>query len=98
MHAVVTTVFWVLLFPHKGWIVSIDYLSFSHPDPLLGASMVPIIDNPQPNIERRGWFVPVNVYAIIIVLCISIDKIIIRTRSLRNTHSQETQHLSWETL
>jgi hypothetical protein len=42
--------------------------------------------------------IPVNVYAIIIVLCISIDKSIIRTRSLRNTHSQETQHLSWETL
>jgi hypothetical protein len=42
--------------------------------------------------------VTVNVYAIIIVLCISIDKSIIRTRSLRNTHSQETQHLSWETL
>ena len=40
----------------------------------------------------------VNVYAIIIVLCISIDKSIIRTRSLRSTHSQETQHLSWETL
>jgi hypothetical protein len=43
----------------------------------------------------------VNVYAIslmLIVLCISIDKSIIRTRSLRNTHSQETQHLSWETL
>jgi hypothetical protein len=40
----------------------------------------------------------VNVYAIIIVLCISIYKSIIRTRSLRNTHSQETQHLSWETL
>jgi hypothetical protein len=39
----------------------------------------------------------VNVYAIIIVLCISIDKSIIRTRSLRNTHSQETQHLSRET-
>jgi hypothetical protein len=42
--------------------------------------------------------VAVNVYAIIIVLCISIDKSNIRTRSLRNTHSQETQHLSWETL
>jgi hypothetical protein len=40
----------------------------------------------------------VNVYAIIIVLCISIDKSIIITRLLRNTHSQETQHLSWETL
>jgi len=33
-------------------------------------------------------YVPgVNVYAIIIVLCISIDKSNIRTRSLRNTHS-----------
>jgi hypothetical protein len=39
-----------------------------------------------------------RVTGIIIVLCISIDKSIIRTRSLRNTHSQETQHLSWETL
>jgi hypothetical protein len=36
----------------------------------------------------------VNVYANIIVLCISIDKRNIRTRSLRNMHSQETQHLS----
>jgi hypothetical protein len=35
-------------------------------------------------------YVYVNVYAIIIVLCISIDKSIITTRSLRNTHSQET--------
>jgi hypothetical protein len=48
---------------------------------------------------KSSHFIPfVNVYAIIIVLCISIDKSIIRTRSLRNTHSQETQHLSWETL
>jgi hypothetical protein len=48
----------------------------------------------------RGAFMEiVNVlHAIIIVLCISIDKSNIRTRSLRNTHSQETQHLSWETL
>jgi hypothetical protein len=30
----------------------------------------------------------VNVYAIIIVLCISLDKSIIRTRSPRNTHSR----------
>jgi hypothetical protein len=49
-------------------------------------------------IRVDGIVVAVNVYAIIIVLCISIDKSIIRTRSLRNTHSQETQHLSWETL
>jgi uncharacterized DUF497 family protein len=40
----------------------------------------------------------VNVYAIIIVFCISIDNSNIRTISLRNTHSQETQDLSWETL
>ena len=46
----------------------------------------------------RAWDICVNFYAIIIVLCISIDKSNIRTRSLRNTHSQETQHLSWETL
>jgi len=32
----------------------------------------------------------VNVYAIIIVLCNSIDNSNIRTRSLRNTHPQET--------
>jgi hypothetical protein len=51
--------------------------------------------SPHPPLEEPIF---VNVYAIIIVLCISIDKSIIRTRSLRNTHSQETQHLSWETL
>jgi hypothetical protein len=37
--------------------------------------------------DRAGRFISVHVYAIIIVLCISIDKSIIRTRSLRNTHS-----------
>jgi hypothetical protein len=47
MQAVVATVFRVLLFPHKGWIVTINQLSFSRPDPALGASMVPMIDNPQ---------------------------------------------------
>jgi hypothetical protein len=46
-------------------------------------------------LENKGLLM---FYAIIIVLCISIDKSNIRTRSLRNTHSQETQHLSWETL
>jgi hypothetical protein len=46
MQAVVATVFLVLLFPHEGWIVPIDQLSFSRPDPALGASMVPMIDNP----------------------------------------------------
>jgi hypothetical protein len=33
MQAVVATVFWVLLFPHEGHIMTIDQLSFSHPDP-----------------------------------------------------------------
>jgi hypothetical protein len=32
----------------------------------------------------------INVYAIIIVLCISIDNSNIKTKSLRNTQSQET--------
>jgi hypothetical protein len=54
MQAVVATVFWVLLFPHEGRIVTIDQLSFSHPDPSLGASVVPMIDNPQPNIVNIG--------------------------------------------
>jgi hypothetical protein len=46
MQAVVATVFWFLLFPHEGRIVTIDQLSFSLPDPALAASMVPLIDNP----------------------------------------------------
>jgi hypothetical protein len=50
MHAAVTTIFWVLLFPHEGRIVSIDQLSFSCPDPSSGASTVPMIDHPQPNV------------------------------------------------
>jgi hypothetical protein len=54
MHAVVATVFWVLLFPHEGRIVTIDQLSFSRPDPSSGASTVPMIDNPQPDIVMWG--------------------------------------------
>jgi hypothetical protein len=46
--------FWVLLFPHEGRIVTIDQLSFSHPDPSSGASTVPMIDNPQPDIVNIG--------------------------------------------
>jgi hypothetical protein len=46
MHAVVAIVFQVMLFPHDGWIVTIDQFSFSYPDPSSGASMVPMIDNP----------------------------------------------------
>jgi hypothetical protein len=44
----------VLLFPHEGRIVTIDQLSFSRPDPALGESMVPMIDNPQPGVVNVG--------------------------------------------
>jgi hypothetical protein len=54
MHVVVATVFRVLLFPHEGRIVTIDQLSFSRPDPTLGASTVPMIDNPQPSVINVG--------------------------------------------
>jgi hypothetical protein len=54
MHAVVATVFWVLLFPHEGRIVTIDQLSFSRPDPSLKASTVRMIDKPQPDIVNMG--------------------------------------------
>jgi hypothetical protein len=54
MQAVVATVFRVLLFPHEGWIVTIDQLSFSRPDPALGASTVPMVDNPQAGVMNIG--------------------------------------------
>jgi hypothetical protein len=54
MQAVVATVFRVLLFPHEGRIVTIDQLSFSRPDLALGASTVPMIDNPQPGVINVG--------------------------------------------
>jgi hypothetical protein len=54
MQAVVATVFRVLLFPHEGQIVSIDQLSFSRPDPALGASTVPMVDNPQASVVNVG--------------------------------------------
>jgi hypothetical protein len=54
MQAVVATVFRVLLFPHEGRIVTIDQLSFSRPDPALGASTVPMIDNPQLGVVNVG--------------------------------------------
>jgi hypothetical protein len=54
MQVVVATVFWILLFPHEGWITTIDQLSFSRPDPSLGASAVPMIDNPQPSVVNVG--------------------------------------------
>jgi hypothetical protein len=54
MQAMVSTVFWVLLFPHEGRIVTIDQLSFSRLDPALGASIVSMIDNPQPSIINVG--------------------------------------------
>jgi hypothetical protein len=35
--------------------VTIDQLSFSRPDPTLGASMVPMIDNPQLGVINVGF-------------------------------------------
>jgi hypothetical protein len=55
MQSVVATVFWVLLFPHEGRTVTIDQLSFSRPNPSLGASTVPMIDNPQPGVVNVGF-------------------------------------------
>jgi hypothetical protein len=55
MQAVVATVFRVLLFPHEDQIVTIDQLSFSRPDPSLGVSVVPMIDNPQPGVVNIGF-------------------------------------------
>ena len=54
MQVVVATVFRVLFFSHEGRIVTIDQLFFSHPDPSLGESAVPMIDNPQPNVINIG--------------------------------------------
>jgi hypothetical protein len=54
MTVVVSTIFWVLCFPHEGWIITIDQLSFSHPDPSSGASTVPMIDNLQPGTINLG--------------------------------------------
>jgi hypothetical protein len=55
MQAVVATVFRVLFFPHEGRIVTIDQLSFSRPDLALGASTVPMIDNPQVGVVNVGF-------------------------------------------
>jgi hypothetical protein len=54
MQVVVTTIFRVLLFPHEDQIVTIDQLSFSRPDPALGASTVPMVDNPQADVVNIG--------------------------------------------
>jgi hypothetical protein len=54
MQAVVAIVFRVFLFPHEGRIVTIDQLYFSQPDPALGASTVPTIDNPQLGVVNVG--------------------------------------------
>ena len=54
MQAVVAEVFRILLFPHEGRIVTIDQLSFSRPDPALGASTVPMVDNPQAGVVNVG--------------------------------------------
>jgi hypothetical protein len=54
MTMVVSSIFHVLCFPHEGRIVTIDQLSFSHPDPSSGASTVPMIDNLQQGTVNLG--------------------------------------------
>jgi hypothetical protein len=54
MIMVVSTIFWALCFPHKRRIVTVDQLSFSHPNPSSGASMIPMIENPQLDIVNLG--------------------------------------------
>jgi hypothetical protein len=54
MQAMVSIVFQVFLFPHEGQIVTIDQLSFSRPDPALGAPTIPMIDNPQLGVVNVG--------------------------------------------
>jgi hypothetical protein len=63
MHAVIATVFQVLLFPHEGRIMTIDRLSFFRPDPSSGASTVLMIDNTQPKVINVGvgFFPPLMV-------------------------------------
>jgi hypothetical protein len=55
MQAVVATIFRFLLFPHEDRIVTIDQLSPSRPDPALGESTVPMIDNPQDSVVNVGF-------------------------------------------
>jgi hypothetical protein len=54
MQVVVAIVFRVLLFPHEARIVTNNQLSFSRLDPALGASTVPMIDNPQLGVVNVG--------------------------------------------
>jgi hypothetical protein len=54
MQVVVATFFRVLLFLHKGRIVTIDQFSFSRPKLALGASTVPMIDNAQAGVVNVG--------------------------------------------
>jgi hypothetical protein len=59
IQVVVATIFRVFLFPHEDQIVTIDQLSFSRPDPSLGVSVVPMIDNPQYGCQFCcGWEIP----------------------------------------
>jgi hypothetical protein len=50
----VSSSFQVLCFPREGMIVTVDQFSFSRPEPSSGASMVPMIDNPQQGIVKLG--------------------------------------------
>jgi hypothetical protein len=52
--SVSSIIFWVLCFPHEGWILTINQLSVSHPDPSSGSSTVRMIDNPLPGTVNLG--------------------------------------------
>ena len=54
MKMVVSNIFIVLFFPHEGWIITIDPLFFSPPDPSLGESTVLMIENLQPCTVKLG--------------------------------------------
>jgi hypothetical protein len=54
MTTVVSNIFRVLCFPHEGWIITVDPLSFSRPDPSFGESTVLMIENLQPCTVKLG--------------------------------------------
>jgi hypothetical protein len=54
MHAVVATVFRVLLFPHEGQIMTINQFPLFRPDPSSGASTILMFDNPQLDVVNMG--------------------------------------------
>jgi hypothetical protein len=50
----ISTIFQVLCFAHEGWIITVDQLSFSLPDPSSGASTVSMFNNPLSSTVNLG--------------------------------------------